>query len=105
MAAGKLLASGALDHVGTTPGGVCGTFKAFPRLGNFFFFLVVDVRLTSLMQSLRLTPRVEMPVHGFACLNWRSKMSAERPMRWGQNFMSLGCSKLQGKNLGTLISL
>lgn len=56
MAAGKLLASGDLDHIGTAPGGVCGTFKAFSRLGDVGFFLVVDIRLVSLMQSLRLTP-------------------------------------------------
>lgn len=38
------------------------------------------------------------------CLS-KLEMLAEHPMRWGQKFMSLGCSKLQGKNLGTLISL
>lgn len=96
------MASGDLDQIGTAPGGVCGTFKAFSSLGDVFFF---GCRHQADQPDAVLKADT---LSGNACV-WlclsKLEMSAEHPMRWGQKFMSLGCSKLQGKNLGTLISL
>lgn len=101
MAAGQLLASGALDHVAPAAGGIYHIYKAFSRLGDFVVVVVVDINLADLMQSLRLRSRVEMPVHGFACLNWRCQQSST--WNWGKaaGCRSLGCSRLQGRKLGT----
>lgn len=76
MTAGQLLASGGFGHIVPAPGGVCVSTGLF--LGwEIFFFVVVDISLASLIQSLRLRFRVET-LH-------KLEMSAEQHVKWGQS--------------------
>ncbi|PKU31284.1 calcium-binding protein 8 isoform x1 [Limosa lapponica baueri] len=46
------------------------------QLANISVEELDDISLAGLVPSLWLRSRVEMPVHGFTCLNWRYQQSS-----------------------------